>query len=180
MDRFFGMDISPKGSWRSLYKRPIDKRTGDLQWRIVHGAIATNRHVVHLNPNVGVGCLFCTENDFFFHFFVQCVRLSNLFSFLSCWVSFLGEHFSHQLFILGPKYLVGQNFFLVLLNFLFGTAKLAIWKTRKNKMLGKDTLDPLLMFFGLVASRLRIEHGYYKLVGVYQFCEYLGHKWSVM
>ncbi len=32
-------------------------------------------------------------------------------------------------------------------------------------MLGKDTLDPLLMFFGLVASRLRIEHGYYKLVG---------------
>ncbi len=52
-----------------------------------------------------------------------------------------------------------------LLHFLFGTAKLAIWKTRKNKMLGKDTLDPLLMFFGLVASRLRIEHGYYKLVG---------------
>ncbi len=58
---FLGMDISPKGSWRSLYKRPIDKRTGDLQWRIVHGAIATNRHVVHLNPNVGVGCLFALK-----------------------------------------------------------------------------------------------------------------------
>lgn len=28
---------SPKGSWRSLYKRPIEKRVGDLQWRIVHG-----------------------------------------------------------------------------------------------------------------------------------------------
>ncbi len=69
------------------------------------------------------------------------------------------------MFILGPKYLVGQKNVLVLLHFLFGTAKLAIWKTRKNKMLGKDTLDPLLMFFGLVASRLRIEHGYYKLVG---------------
>ncbi len=51
---FFGPDSSPKGCWHSLYKRQIDKRTGDLQWRIVHGAIATNRHVVHFNPSVGV------------------------------------------------------------------------------------------------------------------------------
>ena len=41
---FFGSGSSPKGSWRSLYKLPIEKRTGDLQWRIVHGAIATNRY----------------------------------------------------------------------------------------------------------------------------------------
>ncbi|KAJ3615285.1 hypothetical protein NHX12_018853, partial [Muraenolepis orangiensis] len=36
-------DSSPKGSWRCLYKLPVEKRTADLQWRIVHGAIATNR-----------------------------------------------------------------------------------------------------------------------------------------
>lgn len=162
---FFGVDISPKGSWRSLYKCPIDKRTGDLQWRIVHGAIATNRHVVHLNPNVGVGCPFCSENETIFHLFVQCVRLGDLFSFLFQWVLSLGEDLSHQLFIFGPKYFVSRKNVLVLLNFVFGTAKLAIWKTRKNKMLGKDTLDPLLMFKGLVASRLKIEHAYYKLVG---------------
>lgn len=59
---FFGMDISPKGSWWSLYKCPIGKRTGDLQWRIVHGVVAMNRHVADLNPNVGVDCLFWTEN----------------------------------------------------------------------------------------------------------------------
>ncbi|KAL7849340.1 hypothetical protein SRHO_G00209630 [Serrasalmus rhombeus] len=29
-----GADSSLKGSWRSLYKRPIEKRVGDLQWRI--------------------------------------------------------------------------------------------------------------------------------------------------
>ncbi|KAK3546767.1 hypothetical protein QTP70_035207 [Hemibagrus guttatus] len=51
---FFGTDSSPKGRWRSLYKRPIDKRTADLQWRIVHGAIATNGHRVHLDPTVGL------------------------------------------------------------------------------------------------------------------------------
>ncbi|KAI4877207.1 hypothetical protein NFI96_007832 [Prochilodus magdalenae] len=31
-----GSGSSPKGSWRSLYKRPIEKRMGDLQWRLVH------------------------------------------------------------------------------------------------------------------------------------------------
>ena len=38
---FFGGGSSPRGCWRSMYKPPGDKRTGDLQWRIVHGAIAT-------------------------------------------------------------------------------------------------------------------------------------------
>ncbi|KAJ3599091.1 hypothetical protein NHX12_033054 [Muraenolepis orangiensis] len=41
---FLGPDSSPKGSWRCLYKLPVEKRTADLQWRIVHGAIATNRY----------------------------------------------------------------------------------------------------------------------------------------
>ncbi|KAI4877209.1 hypothetical protein NFI96_028665 [Prochilodus magdalenae] len=29
-----GSGSSPKGSWRSLYKRPIEKKMGDLQWRL--------------------------------------------------------------------------------------------------------------------------------------------------
>ncbi|CAM4641581.1 unnamed protein product [Leuciscus chuanchicus] len=49
---FFGPGASPKGCWRSLYKTPIEKRSGDLQWRIVHGIIATNRHRAHLDPQV--------------------------------------------------------------------------------------------------------------------------------
>ena len=43
---FFGVGSSPRGCWQSLYKPPVNKRTGDLQWRIVHGAIATNRYLV--------------------------------------------------------------------------------------------------------------------------------------
>ncbi|KAL7836203.1 hypothetical protein AOLI_G00274870 [Acnodon oligacanthus] len=45
---------SPQGSWRSLYNPPIEKHTGDLQWRILHGAVATNRHVAHINPTIGI------------------------------------------------------------------------------------------------------------------------------
>lgn len=161
----FGIDSSPKGSWRILYKRPIDQRTGDLQWRIVHGCIATNRHVVHLDPSVSVSCPFCVETESVFHLFLQCTRLMDLFSLLTEWVTSLGETFSFQLFIFGPKYTVAQKNVLVLLNFLFGNAKLAIWKTRKNKILGQGAVNPIFMFLGLVGSRLRVEYAYYKLVG---------------
>lgn len=51
----FGPGASPKGRWRTLYKPPIEKRSGDLQWRIVHGIIATNRHRAHLDSQVGRG-----------------------------------------------------------------------------------------------------------------------------
>ncbi len=88
-----GLDSSPEGCWRILYKYPVNKRTGDLQWRIVHGAVATNRYVVHLNPSVGVdwvGCPFCTEAESMFHLFVQCLRLGDLLSLLSNWFLCLG------------------------------------------------------------------------------------------
>ncbi|KAI4902103.1 hypothetical protein NFI96_013182, partial [Prochilodus magdalenae] len=53
----FGPDFPLRDRWRSLYKPPIEKRSGDLQWRIIHGAIATDRHVAHLNPAVvGQSC----------------------------------------------------------------------------------------------------------------------------
>lgn len=50
---YFGPGSSLKGSWRCLYKQPIEKRTEDLQWRIVHGAIAMNRYQAHLDTHWG-------------------------------------------------------------------------------------------------------------------------------
>lgn len=31
--------------WRSLYKTPLTRRGGDLQWRILHGAVDVNTFV---------------------------------------------------------------------------------------------------------------------------------------
>ncbi|KAM3862182.1 RING finger protein 17-like [Diretmus argenteus] len=70
---FFGSDFSPKGCWRSLYKAPIEKRMGDLQWR----------------------------------------------------------------------YAAQRRQTLVLVNFLLGVAKLAIWKTRKNQIQEDEDLGNL-------------------------------------
>lgn len=36
--------------WRALYRPPVEKRTADLQWRIIHRAIATDQQWV---GNVG-------------------------------------------------------------------------------------------------------------------------------
>lgn len=45
----------------ALYQRassPVNKQTGDCQW-IVHGAIVTNRYLVHLDPSTeGLPLLF--------------------------------------------------------------------------------------------------------------------------
>ncbi|KAL7838883.1 hypothetical protein AOLI_G00272870 [Acnodon oligacanthus] len=47
----------------------------------------------------------------------------------------------------------------------YGKAKLAIWKMRKNQMLGQGAVDVVAVFLGLVAARLRLEHAYYSLMG---------------
>ncbi len=52
---------------------------------------------------------------------------------------------------------------MFLLNYLIGTAQLAIWKTRKNKSLGLAATDPKVMIMYLVAAGIRTELAYYSL-----------------
>lgn len=99
----------------------------------MHGAVATNRRVAHLNPSVGVGCPFSSETESVFHIFVQFCRLGDLFDLLNNWVLFSGNEFYFQLFIFGPKYSALKKNVLLLINFLFGTAKLEnLEKTEKQ------------------------------------------------
>lgn len=43
--------------WGALYKPPLTKNAGDLQWRILHGIVAVNSFVLVLNPSVLFVCL---------------------------------------------------------------------------------------------------------------------------
>jgi len=38
----FGLQEEDKPVWRVIYKPPLNKKTEDLQWCILHGAIAIN------------------------------------------------------------------------------------------------------------------------------------------
>ncbi len=172
----FGLGASPKGSWRTLYKPPIEKRTGDLQWRLVHGIIATNRHRARLDPQVREGCPFCGIQETVFHLFLNCARLQLLFPTIDRWCQNLGEVFSPMCFIYGPKYKKSKKEFHVLLNFLFGQVKLAIWLSRKEKLSGNESCEVDSILRGLIRSRLKIEYTYYKLVNDFETFKY---KWGV-
>ena len=81
------------------------------------------------------------------------------------WFQGLGERFSFKLFIFGSKYAARKKSVHVLLNFLSGKAKLAIWKTRENWIQGLASVHPVLMLKGLLAARIRVEFAYYRLTG---------------
>ena len=68
-------DCSETGSRperRALYKPPLAKRVGDLQWKIVHGAIAVKDFITVLNPKVGQECPFLLKERLFSCFPVLC------------------------------------------------------------------------------------------------------------
>ena len=65
------VDENCKPVWRVLYKPPLNKRAGDLQWRILKGAIAVNTFVTKLDPTVSNECPFCKEPETVFHCFFK-------------------------------------------------------------------------------------------------------------
>lgn len=78
-----------KPLWRLFYKPPLNKRSGDLQWRILQGALAVNNFVSKINPTVSINCSFYKEPETIFDCFLDCRRLEALFEtlkdvFLNC------------------------------------------------------------------------------------------------
>ncbi|KAJ4923422.1 hypothetical protein JOQ06_021421, partial [Pogonophryne albipinna] len=53
--------------WRLFYKPPLNKRSGDLQWRFLHGALGVNAFVSKINPTVSSECPFCTHRETITH-----------------------------------------------------------------------------------------------------------------
>ncbi|MGH0168929.1 UNVERIFIED_CONTAM: hypothetical protein FKN15_063720 [Acipenser sinensis] len=68
--------------WRVLYKPPLDKRAGDLQWRLLHGILATGRFLHRINHDISSIYDFCQQEDTIFHMYSECRRLEPLFSLL--------------------------------------------------------------------------------------------------
>ncbi len=76
----------------------------------------------------------------------------------------------------GPKYSASNKSKIVLINFLFRKAKMAIWLTRKRTMLFNNDTDPLHMFRAMVKSRLVVEYKYYEIVNDTEYFLFL---WGV-
>lgn len=151
-----------KPEWRILYKSPLTKKVGDLQWRILHGAIAVNAFISVLNSDITHGCPFCSQRETVFHAFMHCFRLTPLFNVLQNLFLSFEESFSLETFICGFKYTRRHRFRCQLLNFVLGQAKMAIYDTRKKKI-EQDTNCVLdIVFFNLIKSRILVDFHYYK------------------
>ncbi len=158
------MDESTKPEWRSLYKPPLTKRTGDLQWRILNGAVAVNAFISVLNPEVDSVCPFCSNRETIFHVFTNCCRLQPLFLAASNVFRSCNDTFSLETFILGFKYERKKRFVCQLLNFALGQAKLAIYTSRKKKIEQNVNQNIVAVFSNLVKSRVLIDFLYYKSI----------------
>ncbi|XP_040928666.1 transposon TX1 uncharacterized 149 kDa protein [Betta splendens] len=144
--------------WRVLYKPPLNKRTGDLQWRILHGAIAVNSFTGKINPRGPRNCVHCGETETVFHCFMDCTRLAELFNLLSGVFNAFNELWSVDRLILGAGYSGTNAEKWQLLNFLSGQAKLAIYKTRQVK---DHVVVPV--FCALVRARVWVDFKFCKL-----------------
>lgn len=77
---------------------------------------------------------------------MECYRLKNLMQLVKVWSLKLMGLFNISLFIYGPKYSVENKEKTIILNFLYGMVKLAIWCTRKKKKVEeRGCIDPILL-----------------------------------
>lgn len=166
-----GINSETKPVWRALYKPPLKKNIGDLQWRILHGAIAVNAFVSILNPTVSDKCPFCSERETIFHCFMYCKRLNPLFDLLSVFLDYFNTSFSKQNYILGFFYNSKQKFKCQVINFIVGQAKYAVYITRRNKIEEKSGQDVVLVFKNMVKSRILIDFNFHKLMSTLKVFE---------
>ncbi len=159
---YFKLNMDKKPEWRALYKPPLTKKTGDLQWRVLHGAVAVNAFISIINPEIDAGCPFCTERETIFHAFVNCTRLKPLFLYLGSIFRNCNESFYMVLFIFGFKYVMKKRFICQFLNFVLGQAKLAIYVSRKKKVEHNLEQNLVTLFLNMVQTRILIDFKYYK------------------
>ncbi len=76
-------------SWHLFYKSPLPKRSGDLQWSILHCALATHNFLYKYNLNTSLVCKLCNVPDTVFHIFFLIVI--ELYIFWICWRMFLRD-----------------------------------------------------------------------------------------
>ena len=130
-------------------------------------------YLAHLDSSMGDSCPFCLDLEPVYHLFVQCPRLDELLRQVQRCFNSRGKGFLYSSFIFGPHYCAQKKAVHQLINFLSGTAALAIWKTRKNMMRGQGSENVVSMMAGLVAARLRVEFSYYKMTE-YLWVAYFG------
>ncbi|MPV02346.1 hypothetical protein FVA96_24450 [Escherichia coli] len=144
---------------------PLKKRTADLQWRILHGAVASNAFISVINPTVLSKCPFCDLRETIYHVFTECKRLTSFFSLLTSVFSLFNVVFTEKIFIMGAAYKKAEKEKWQLLNYLSGEAKMAIYLSRKARVKDREGQEARAVWLVNIRARLWLEFRFYKHIG---------------
>ena len=72
------LNLDEKPPFSKIYCKPVTKRDGDIQWRILHGALASCRRLRRMGYRETDSCPFCGESEDIAHVFVYCAKLKIL------------------------------------------------------------------------------------------------------
>lgn len=118
------VEDSKKPLWCVFYKPPLNKRSGDLQWRILHGAIAANSFVSKVKKGASELCPFSQETETIFHMFLECKHLEPLFVMLESVFENCGVGWSPLAFLLGAGYTKKRGFKMEAAKFCGGPSEI--------------------------------------------------------
>ncbi len=99
------------------------KKIGDLQWRILHGAIAVNVFISLFKSDGTDCCPFCLQRENLFHAFMYSERLKPLFDMLEILFNCFNVMFSMKVLICGFKYVKSSRYKSQLIFFFVGASK---------------------------------------------------------
>ena len=72
------LNLDEKPPFSKIYCKPVAKQDGDIQWRILHDALASCRRLRRMGYRETNSCPFCGESEDIAHVFVHCARLKML------------------------------------------------------------------------------------------------------
>ncbi|MGH0115687.1 UNVERIFIED_CONTAM: hypothetical protein FKN15_038010 [Acipenser sinensis] len=150
--------------WEALYSPLVSRGAGDLGWRVLHGALASGEILRHFTDS-DAACPFCGLSESVAHIYFLCARLRPFFLLLKNLLLQFWLHFSPTLLIFGHPVHGSTKKRDLLVNLLLALARLAIYKTRKRKMIGEGLFDCGAMFRALVRSRINLEHAHSESAG---------------
>ena len=75
-----------------------------------------------------------------------------------------GEVFSKRMFILGYRYSQKSKDKCQLFSFLLGSAKMAVYLSRRNRIEKAVDDDAVLLFVKMLKARLKIDFNYYRMM----------------
>ncbi len=158
----FKLSSTTRPEWRALYKPPLTKRAGDLQWRILHGIIAVNAFISVLNPDVSNECPFCFQRETVFHTFVYCSRLQLLFDGLQIFLIVLMRIFLCRLLFWVLNMFKKEKMSVNCLILFWVKAKMAIYISRRDQIEQRVDHNVERVFAAMIKSRLLIDFNFYK------------------